>query len=184
MTWQYVKAVLVAAVMFLGLVPGNLRAAAMPQVSPGNTRVPPPLAVSAQMQIDGFNGNNPTPIASFSVGATSSVAGGGGGAGKVTFADLVVNKMLDADSVPLLQAAATGQIIKSLSIQVFTGNSNAPFATYTFEDVSVVSTVLGSSTSAITEQDAFDYRRITSDVTVGGQNFRSCFDIKANAPCS
>src|SRR4051812_49196428 len=183
MTWQYVKSVVAAIAMILGVVPG-LGAAATQQLANPGGKVSPPLAVSAEMKIEGLNGNNPTPIASFSLGAASSQVTGGGGAGKVTFADLVVNKMLDADSVPLLQAAATGQIIKSLSIQVFTGNSNAPFATYTFEDVSVVSTVLGSSTSAITEQDAFDYRRITSDVTVGGQNFRSCFDIKANAPCS
>jgi hypothetical protein len=49
--------------------------------------------------------------------------------------------------------------------------------------VSVASNVLGSSASAINEQDAFNFRRITSDVTLNGQTFHSCFDVKALAPC-
>ncbi len=138
------------------------------------------------MRIDGLNGNNATPIFSFSLGATNSVStsGGGGGAGKVTFANLVVSKMLDGDSVPLLQAAATGQVLRNLVIDVFVAGRNVPFATYTFEDVVVTSNVLGSSTSAVNEQDAFDFRKITSDVTISGQTFHSCFDIKAVASCS
>src|SRR6185295_2598921 len=110
---------------------------------------PPTPTVNARMRIDTLNSGNPTPIFSFSLGATSSVSSGGagGGAGKVTFANLVVSKMLDADSVPLLQAAATGQIFRSLVIEVLASGSNEPFATYTFEDVIVTSNVLGSSTS-------------------------------------
>jgi len=147
----------------------------------------PAPTVIAQMRIDGFNGNNPTPIFNFSVGASnsgSSSSGGGGGAGKVTFTNLAVSKMLDGDSVPLLQAAATGQHLKSLVIEVLAVGTSVPFATYTFDDVVVASTVLGSSTSAINEQDNFDFSRITSDVTVNGQTFHSCFDIKALSSCS
>lgn len=144
-----------------------------------------PPTVNAQMRIDGLNSNNPTPIFSFSLGATNSIStSGGAGVGKVTFANLVVSKMLDGDSVPLLQAAATGQVLRTLVITVFDAGSNVPFATYTFEDVVVTSNVLGSSTSAVNEQDAFDFRRITSDVTVNGQAFHSCFDIKALSSCS
>jgi len=150
----------------------------------GNT--PPAPTVNAQMRIDGLNSNNPTPIVAFSLGATNSIStsGGGGGVGKVTFANLVVSKTLDGDSVPLLQAAATGQVLKTLVINVFEVGSSVPFATYTFDDVIVTSNVLGSSTSAVSEQDAFDFRRITSDVTVNGQAFHSCFDIKALSSCS
>jgi hypothetical protein len=36
----------------------------------------------------------------------------------------------------------------------------------------------------VNQQDAFDFRRITSDVTVNGQTFHSCFDIKALLSCS
>jgi len=151
----------------------------------GGNIVPPPT-VTAQMRIDNVNGANPTPIFGFTLGATNSstTSGGGAGAGKVTFANLAVSKMLDADSVPLLQAASTGQHLKSLVIDVFAAGSGVPFATYTFEDVVVASTVLGSSTSAINEQDAFDFGRITSDVVFNGETFHSCFDIKTLSPCS
>ena len=81
-----------------------------------------------------------------------------------------------------LQAAATGQVLKTLTIEVSNGG-RAPFAIYTFEDVVVSSSVIGASGS-VDEQDAFDFRRITSDVTVNGQAFHSCFDVKANASCS
>jgi type VI protein secretion system component Hcp len=153
----------------------------------GGDNAPPTPTVHAQMRIDGFNSNNATPIFGFSLGATNSTStssGGGAGAGKVVFANLVVSKMLDGDSVPLLQAAATGQILKNLVIDVFAAGSSVPFATYTFDDVVVASNVLGASTSSVNEQEAFDFRRITSDVTVNGQTFHSCFDIKAVASCS
>lgn len=142
--------------------------------------------VNAQMRIDTLNGNNPTTIFAFSLGATNSSSSteNGGGAGRPTFANLTVSKMLDADSVPLLQAAATGQIFRRLVIDVFAAGSTVPFATYTFEDVLVASNVIGSTTSAVNEEDAFDFRRITSDVTLNGQTFHSCFDIKALTSCS
>jgi len=144
-----------------------------------------PSTFVAQLRIDGLNNDNPTPIFSFTLGATSSAStsGGGAGAGKVTFANLVVSKMLDGDSVPLLQAAATGQVLKKLTIDVFAIGASAPFATYTFENAIVTSNVLGSTTSAVSEQDAFDFTRITSDVTFNGQTFHSCFDIKALSTC-
>src|SRR4029450_9705204 len=95
----------------------------------------PAPSVEARMRIDGLNNGNATPIFSFSLGATNtdSSSGVGGGAGKVTFANLVVSKMLDGDSVPLLQAAATGQIFRNLVIEVFAVGSSVPFAIYTFE---------------------------------------------------
>ena len=92
--------------------------------------------------------------------------------------------MLDGDSVPLLQATATGQVLGTLVIEVSAAGNSAPFATYTLEDLTVMSSVPGSSTSVVNEQDAFDFRRITSDVTVNGQTFHSCFDVKAASSCS
>jgi type VI protein secretion system component Hcp len=160
----------------------RLRAAASDDDKGQQNQAP---AVVARMRIEGLNGNNPTPIFSFSLGATNtaSTSSSGGGAGKVTFADLVVTKMLDGDSVPLLQATATGQVLPRLVIDVSTFGSHTPFATYTFEDVTVTSNVIGSSASVVSEQVAFDYRRITSDVTLNGQTFHSCFDVKALASC-
>lgn len=152
----------------------------------GDSGTPPP-AVTAQMRIDGVNGGSATPISSFSLGATDTVStssGGGAGAGKVTFSNLLVSKTVDGDSVPLLQAASTGQTLSKLSIDVFNAGSATPFATYTFENVVVTSTILGSATSLVGEQDAFDFGRITADVTLNGQTFHSCFDIKALSSCS
>jgi type VI protein secretion system component Hcp len=145
----------------------------------------PPNGVTVQMQITGINGNNPTAIQSFSLGAndTLSASGSGGGAGKVSFANLAVSKELDADSVPLLQAAATGQVLKTVVISLFTARDSAPFATYTFEDVLVTSNVIGAASSSTSEQDTFDFRRITSDVSINGQTFHSCFDVKASTSC-
>ena len=49
----------------------------------GAGNVPPAPVVNAQMKIDGLNGNNPTPIFSFSLGATNTVStSSGGGAGR------------------------------------------------------------------------------------------------------
>ncbi len=152
----------------------------------GGTPPPPPPAVTAQMRIDGVNGGSATPIAAFTLGATDSAStssGSGGGSGRVTFSNLVVTKTLDGDSVPLLQAASTGQTLAALSIDVFNAGSSTPFATYTFTDVRVAGTVFGSPLSLVGEQDAFDFRRITTDVTVNGQTFHSCFDVKALTAC-
>ncbi len=149
----------------------------------GAGNVPPTPTINARMRIDGLNSNNLTPIFSFSLGAANSTTASGAGASKVSFANLVVSKMLDGDSVPLLQAATTGQVLRSLVIEVFDAGGT-PFATYTFEDVVVTSNVIGASTSVVNEQDAFDFQKITSDVTIGGQTFHSCFDIKALTSCS
>jgi type VI protein secretion system component Hcp len=165
----------------LVLAAARLHAAAASETLQGPTG----RTATAQMRIEGVNGGAATPIASFTLGATDTVSSGGsgGGAGKVTFSNLVVSKSVDGDSVPLLQAASTGQVLRTLSIDVFTSGSQAPFARYTFDDVIVTSTVLGA-TSLTSEQDAFDFRRITTDVTIDGQTFHSCFDVKALASCS
>jgi hypothetical protein len=55
-----------------------------------------------------------------------------------------------------LHAAATGQAWKKLTIDVFAIGASVPFASCTFEDAIVTSNVLGSTTSAVSEQDAFD----------------------------
>ena len=159
-----------------------LAAAGRLHAAPATTHTPD---VRAVLRIDGLNGNNPTPITGFSLGATNttSTGGAGGGAGKVVFSDLAVTKLLDGVSVPLLQAAATGQVLNSVVIDVFDGAANIPFATYTFQGVSVVSTIFGESDATVTEQDAFDFRTITSNVTINGQTFHSCFDVKALSSC-
>ena len=177
MNWKQVKRLAVAVVTSVGLAAaatsGSVHAA------------PAASGVVLQMRISGINDNNPTTIQSFSLGATDtlSTSGSGGGAGRVSFANLAVSKGLDADSVPLLQAATTGQVLKSVVIDVFASRDAAPFATYTFEDVIVTSNVIGAANSSTSEQDAFDFRRITSDVSINGQTFHSCFDVKTSTSC-
>jgi type VI protein secretion system component Hcp len=177
MNGKQMKRLAIAAVTSLGLAAvatsGSVHAA------------PAASGVVLQMRIFGINDNSPTTIQSFSLGATDtlSTSASGGGAGKVLFANLAVSKGLDADSVPLLQAAATGQTLKTVVIDVFASRDGAPFATYTFEDVIVTSNVIGAANSSTSEQDAFDFRRITSDVSINGQTFHSCFDVKTSTSC-
>jgi type VI protein secretion system component Hcp len=177
MNWKQSKRLAVAVVTSVGL-------AAAATSRPAHA-APASGGVVLQMRISGINDNNPATIQSFSLGATDtlSTSGSGGGAGKVSFANLAVSKGLDADSVPLLQAATTGQTLKTVIIEVFASRDSAPFATYTFEDVIVTSNVIGAANSSTSEQDAFDFRRITSDVTINGQAFHSCFDVKASTSC-
>jgi type VI secretion system secreted protein Hcp len=152
----------------------------------GTSPLPPAPTVSMTMKVDSMNGNNPTPIKAFSIGATNTgdlSSGGGGGAGKVDFQNLNVSKLLDGMSVPLLTAAATGKHIKDVTIDVFEIGNSAPFATYVFQDALVTSDLLGSSQNAFSEQVSFNFAKIISDITVGGVTFHSCFDLKANTSC-
>jgi type VI secretion system secreted protein Hcp len=152
----------------------------------GTSPLPPAPSVTMTMKVDGMNGNNPTPIQAFSLGASNTgdlSSGGGGGAGKVDFQNLNVIKLLDGMSVPLLSAAATGKHITNVTIDVFQIGSSTPFATYVFQDVLVTADVFGSSQNAVNEQVSFNFAKIISDITVGGTSFHSCFDIKSNTAC-
>jgi type VI secretion system secreted protein Hcp len=147
---------------------------------------PPAPTVAMTMKVDGMNGDNPTPIKSFSLGATNAGdlgTGGGGGAGKVDFQNLNVSKLLDGMSVPLLNAAATGKHLRDVTINVFEAGSSTPFAIYVFQDALVASDLLGSSQNALSEQVSFNFAKIISDITVDGVTFHSCFDIRGNVAC-
>jgi type VI secretion system secreted protein Hcp len=112
------------------------------------------------------------------------VFGGGGGAGKVDFQSLNVVKMLDGMSVPLLSAAASGNHIKDVTIEVFSIGSTSPFAIYKFHNAFVTSDIFGSSQNGMSEQVSFNFSKIESDITVGTTTFHSCYDILANKPCA
>lgn len=147
---------------------------------------PPAPTVSLRLTIHGLNSDNPVPIFAFSLGATQTGSveiGGGGGAGKVNFSTLNVSKMIDAMSVPLLRAAATGSHMATVVIDVSNVGSAAPFATYTFGNVFVASDVVGSSTDSVSESVSFEFGRITSDVIVNGTPFHTCFDVVTNTTC-
>ena len=127
-----------------------------------------------------------TPILAFGTGAINSGTvggGGGGGAGVTTFADFAVTKLLDAFSVPLLQAAATGTHIQQVKIEVFEIGSPTPFATYSLLDALITSDTIGSSVSQITENVSFTYTKIATSITLGGVTFDACFDRVNNTSC-
>lgn len=146
----------------------------------------PAPTMSLQMTVDGMNGNNPTPILNFGLGATnpgSTSVGSGGGSGKVAFQDLAVTKMLDGMSVALMSAAATGLHLKTVKIEAFPIGESTPFAVYVFEDALVTASVLGSSSNAMSESVTFNFAKIISDITLLGNTFHSCYDIAKNSRC-
>lgn len=147
--------------------------------------VPPAAVVSLQMTIEGMNGDAPTPILNFALGAANpgTTSGGGGSAGSVTFQDLAVTKMLDGMSIALMSAAATGTHLKHVTIESFPVGETTPLATYVFQDVLVSAVALGSSINAMTESVTFNFAKIVSDITLMGTTFHSCYDIKANKQC-
>lgn len=140
-----------------------------------------------RITVDGLNGNNPTPIFGFSLGASNPTtigsASGGAGAGKVSFSALNVNKMVDGLSVPLLRASALGTHFATVTIDVTQVGSSTPFAVYTFGTVFVEADSIGSSTDTLAESVSFVFAKITSDVTLNGTTFHSCFDVTTNAGC-
>lgn len=148
--------------------------------------VPAPI-ISLQMTVDTLNGNNPTPIQSFSLGGSNPTtigsSTGGAGTGKVNFADLNVLKYVDGLSVPLVKAMATGQHFNFVKIEVFEVGTPAPFATYTFSTAFVSSDLIGSDVNRVSESVSFAFGKIASSIIVNGATFNSCWDIIMNRGC-
>jgi len=135
----------------------------------------------------GIEEGTPTPILGFSFGelnaTTIGSATGGAGAGKVSFSNITVNKMLDAVSVQLLKAAATGSHFTKVTIQTFNQGENSPFATYVFDTVFVGSDVIGGNGNSLNETVMFVVGSIQADITVGGVSYHSCWDVVQNKAC-
>lgn len=147
----------------------------------------PPPSINLLMTVDGLNSNNPTPILSFSLGASNPTtigsATGGAGAGKANFAALNVAKFLDAMSVPLLKTMTFGQPLSFVKIEVFEVGSATPFATYTFGTAFITSDVLGSTLNKVSEQVTFVYGKLESSIVVNGTTFTSCWNEITNTNC-
>ena len=145
--------------------------------------------VIGQIQADGLTGvpaGTTTPIVSFNVGASNPgaiVGGGGGGAGKVSFTDFTVGKMVDGFSTALLNTAETGRHLKLVQIDIYEPGTTNIYATYQLADVVVTSDVFGALTGALNESVGFAYDRLTTDITINGQHFHSCFDRSSNLAC-
>ena len=96
----------------------------------------PAASVAGTLTIEGLQGASGLEVDSYSWGVESSttVGGPGGGAGRVTFSDLVVTRKVDSVSPRLVTAAATGRHFESATLE-------APIrrgvVRYTLEDVIV-----------------------------------------------
>ncbi len=92
----------------------------------------------------------PSPISTVSFGLTNAAAassGGGAGAGKVSFRELVVTRTLDASSPALFIAAAEGRVFATASVAM-TDASGTTVATFDLQNVIVSSLVSGTDGSA------------------------------------
>lgn len=153
----------------------------------GSSSAPEPT-LRMQMGVDGLTGiqvSARTPIVAFSVGTTNTVVvgGGGGGTGKANFQDFNVSKFLDSFSVPMLLATATGEHLREVTIEVFELNASLPFAVYKLADVIITSDSAGGSINGLQENVSLNYGKFTSDITIGGMMFHSCYDVKASKQC-
>jgi type VI secretion system secreted protein Hcp len=100
-------------------------------------------------------------VAAWSLGVTNSGSthsGGGGGAGRATFTDLAVSKLLDKASPALMLAVATGRHLRSGRLTVTSGGPRPlEYLIVDLEDIRVTSCLLA---------DAADPERPTENVAL------------------
>jgi len=135
------------------------------------------LVLNAQaaifMKLDGVDGEslvkgheNEIEILSWSFGLSNTgsiAAGGGGGAGKVTFQDLSVTKFADKATPVLMLSTANGKHYRQ-AILTLERSAERPFVYYriTMEDVIVTSVQTGGSASESrpTESVSFNFAKV------------------------
>jgi type VI secretion system secreted protein Hcp len=111
--------------------------------------------------------------------------GGGGGAGRAVFDGMVIGKHTDLATVPLVEAAATGQHLQRATITLERGAKQGfPFLVVELEDV-VVTRVNFSWSGGMPDEEVvlgfgkvcWQYRRSPSAGPV-----RFCFDLRGGSP--
>jgi type VI secretion system secreted protein Hcp len=128
------------------------------------------------------------PILSYSAGASnpgSTAAGGGAGAGKVTFSSLNLIKHVDANSPALFSAVATGQHFAQATFTAQAGNNGASNATMTFKlDTVIVESVQqsGSGGEAPTESLALRFAKVTWTFTDASGTTSGSWNVATNSP--
>ncbi|MEQ1731226.1 MAG: type VI secretion system tube protein Hcp, partial [Vicinamibacterales bacterium] len=126
------------------------------------------------------------PVLAFSLGGENPATPSGAGQGKANFTDLVVTKMVDALSVPMLKAVGEGKQYRDLVLSVFEVRELLliPIGKYTFSEVAVTSEHIGgTNASLLSEQVSFSYRSIKSEITLDGTTFTSCWDRVQSKAC-
>jgi type VI secretion system secreted protein Hcp len=124
-------------------------------------------AVNAYLLVDGITGGstsreNAIDLLSFSQGvsrvvATTAGAAAGARVGKVACSDLSIMKVVDVASVPLIQAAFTGQIIPHVTViyDKPVGDKQQTYFTITLSNVIVTSVPQSGSNENPTESVSF-----------------------------
>ena len=133
-------------------------------------------------------------VSAWSLGVTnpgSGHVGGGAGAGRATFTDLAVTKVLDKASPALLLAVASGRHIRTARLTVTSGGPRPlEYLTVDLEDVLVTSCLLADSADPDrpVENVTFDYGKIRVNYSqqspTGALGVVSSFgwDVVRNAP--
>jgi type VI secretion system secreted protein Hcp len=157
--------------------PGPAGAPGAPGAPGGTIGMPPPNPAAASdylLEIDGIKGESADKkhkdtidIESFSWGVSQQgthSSGGGGGAGKVSFSDITVTKLIDKSSPLLFKRVATGQHIKKAVLFVRkAGGQQQEYMKITLEDVLVSSYKTApskSSDSVPLEQVSLNFSKI------------------------
>jgi type VI protein secretion system component Hcp len=127
----------------------------------GAAQAAPSASTAGTLSIEGLQGGNELEVDSYSWGvtnpATVGTPGGGGGAGKATFSDLVVTRPVDGVSPRLVTAAATGQHFDSATLEVPTRKGAMR---YTFDLVLVTGVQHGGSGHAPIETLTLTYATV------------------------
>jgi type VI secretion system secreted protein Hcp len=162
---------------------------------------PAPLTRTANAfaRIDGVPGDSTNAQHAGEVDLTGVRAGligggaalcGAGGAGKVNFDPIVVEKQVDRASVLLAARATLGTHLRTVRITLSsTGATPIAFLTYDLSDVRVVSIRQVKRGNTLTEEVAFDFTRIAYTFVPQnpdgspGAAIPFCFDVVANRSC-
>jgi type VI secretion system secreted protein Hcp len=158
-----------------------------------------PCQAAMFLKIDGIDGEsqdashaNEIDVLSFSFGVTQTISdpsGGGGGAGKATFADISFSKRLDKASPKLYEACASGKHIAQAILTLRRdGEKGVEYYKVTLSDVLVSSISTGGSAgdAVPTETLSLNYTRIEweytpqkDDGSTGG-SVKSGWDLSTN----
>jgi type VI secretion system secreted protein Hcp len=150
------------------------------------------------LKLDGIDGESTDDkhkgqieIESFSWGLSNSgsmAATGGAGAGKVKFNEFTIKKTTDKSSPKLMQAAASGEHLRSLDLTLRkAGGTQMDYYVVHLEDVLVSSySTSGSSGEAPTESIAFNYQKIMFEYTptnadgTAGEAIKASWNLATN----
>ena len=129
------------------------------------------MAFDAFLKIDGISGESTggtIAIESFSWGVNAPVSsvGSGAGAGKVTFSDLTVMKLVDSASPALFTAAATGKLLPAVQLtcrKAGGGERQQPFLNVQLSEVVISSYKEGGNRHGAefpSEEIAFSFEKV------------------------